>query len=258
LRDQKFSREVEVIAVDCGSTDRTPLILRSRGIRTLHVDRGVDYMDAVLRAAEGEIIVFLEGETLPIDDGWLYNLVAPMFENEGTVLAYGRLVADASVPALQRGLIGVRAHLSGRVRMDFRGSKTRGAAYLPATNYALRKKAMEETGRTAQLNQATLDKWFGRGYTKVYLPAAPAVLKAALPMEPLLDPLAALAASTPRAALCETVALIKELYQLSSNDTLSRGGERGDAYAAAIMLHAARMVSHTGPLPGMLRKLIGK
>lgn len=259
LRNQQIPHEVEVIAVDCGSTDRTPLILRSRGIRALHVERGADYMDTVLRAAEGEVMVFLEGETLPIDSGWLLSLVAPLFENEKTVLAYGRLVVDTSVSALHRGLIGVRPYLSGRTRIHFQGSKAPGATYLPATNFGIRKKALEEMGQTSRLSQTTLEKWFLRGYGKVYLPEAPAVLKAALPIEPLLDPFAALAASTPRAALCEAVALFKELYQLSSNDTLSRGGgERGDAYAEAILLHTTRMVRHKGTLPGMLRKLMGK
>jgi len=257
LRGQNCSREVELLAVDCGSTDRTPLIFRSRGLRALHAARGSDYMAQVLKAAEGDVLVFLDGDTLPIDNDWLASLVTPLFEEEKTVFTYGRLVADATVPSLQRGLIGLRPHLSGRHRLNFGASAAPGSGYLPSTNFALRRKALEEAGRSAPITRQTLDQWFGRGYLKVYLPTAPAVLKAEVPIEPLLDSLAVLASSAPRAALCETIALVRELYQLSADDTLTRGGERGDAYAQAIRLHMERMVNHKGTVPGLLRKLLG-
>lgn len=87
----------EVVLIDSGSTDGTVEIAERHGARITTItkqefsfgrslNRGCDF-------AKGEILVFISGHCVPVDDQWLQNLCQPLMD--GTVsYTYGRQVGD--------------------------------------------------------------------------------------------------------------------------------------------------------------------
>jgi len=96
-RQQAPGIETEVVVVDSGSTDGTVEIARSHGARLTTIDkrefsfgrslnRGCDF-------ARGEILVFISGHCVPVDDRWLAALCAPLTAGRADYV-YGRQVGD--------------------------------------------------------------------------------------------------------------------------------------------------------------------
>ena len=87
----------EVVVIDSGSTDDTVEIARSHGCRITTIakedfsfgrslNQGCDF-------ADGEILVFVSGHCIPVDEHWLQQLCQPLID--GTVsYTYGRQVGD--------------------------------------------------------------------------------------------------------------------------------------------------------------------
>ena len=81
---QRTEDEVEVIVCDDGSTDGTRGILAGLGgrIRLLPRPPGPYFpgrtLNALVRAARGEIAVFNNADAVPLDERWLEGLVAPL------------------------------------------------------------------------------------------------------------------------------------------------------------------------------------
>ncbi len=246
LDRQESPYQKEILAVDTDSRDRTPLILRSRGIRTLHVPLGVPYRDQALAVAEGEVVVFLDQDSLPLDDGWLYELVTPLFEEEDMVISQGRTIADAAVPPYQRGLITASPHLSGHLRLTL-ASWEQGQPCLPllGTNLGLSRKKLSRWKLSADDNRTLLQSVQQRGGTRAYIPDSPVVMRSGcLSANELL-----VAAHTTHSGkpTCSALAdegrvLARELVSLNRSGDLP-SGERGEAYAVAIALRATRAIN---------------
>jgi rhamnosyltransferase len=73
---------MEIVAVDSGSTDGSVEILREFGATVLAIDsRSFNHgltRNLAAQCARGDILVFINQTTLPADDHWLANLVAPL------------------------------------------------------------------------------------------------------------------------------------------------------------------------------------
>lgn len=96
-RQKLVGLEAEVVLIDSGSTDGTVDIARRHGCRITTItkkefsfgrslNRGCDF-------ANGDILVFISGHCVPVDEHWLQNLCQPI--KDGTVeYTYGRQVGD--------------------------------------------------------------------------------------------------------------------------------------------------------------------
>lgn len=96
-RQQTGELDHEVVLIDSGSTDDTVEIARRHGCRVTTIskqefsfgrslNRGCDF-------AKGEILVFISGHCIPVDDHWLLNLCRPVMEGK-VAYSYGRQVGD--------------------------------------------------------------------------------------------------------------------------------------------------------------------
>lgn len=96
-RQQTGELAHEVVLIDSGSTDDTVAIARRHGCRVTTIskqefsfgrslNRGCDF-------AKGEILVFISGHCIPVDDHWLLNLCRPVMEGK-VAYSYGRQVGD--------------------------------------------------------------------------------------------------------------------------------------------------------------------
>jgi GT2 family glycosyltransferase len=82
LLNQRIRERLEIVAVDSGSTDESVQLLRDALARVISIDPG-SFNHGCSRAlaashARGDIYVFIGQNTLPADDEWLANLVAPL------------------------------------------------------------------------------------------------------------------------------------------------------------------------------------
>jgi rhamnosyltransferase len=90
-------RDVEVILVDSGSTDRTVAIAEKHGAKVVHIAKSDFSFGRALNrgceAATGDILVFASAHVYPLRTDWLAELVAP-FADPAVVLSYGRQVGN--------------------------------------------------------------------------------------------------------------------------------------------------------------------
>ncbi len=86
---------VEVVVVDSGSTDATLDIAKSHECRLTHISQADFSFGRSLNQgcdfARGEILVFVSGHCLPIDEHWLATLVKPLAEKVCSY-SYGRQI----------------------------------------------------------------------------------------------------------------------------------------------------------------------
>ena len=256
IKSQESPYEVEVIAVDAGSTDRTSIILRSRGIRVHHVDEGKPFRKLAAGMAQGDAVVFMCQDALPLTNGWLYSLATPVIEEEDLGTAYGRIIADASVPPYQRGLYNARAYASGKQPLAFtQDDGSEASFFVPGTNYAIARRLIRKVPQLDVHDRALARLAYGAGLSKTYLPEGAVVLRSGhLPACLLDDVPDDLPSSLAVVVRKETWRLFSELYQLSDGSDLPKG-ERGEAYAIAFGLHFARLARHMYHQSAMARRI---
>jgi len=98
IQDQRASKvEWEVVVVDSGSTDHTVHIATDFGCRIAHI-RKEEFsfgrsLNVGCRLATGEILVFVSGHCIPVDNFWLRNLLAPIVDGKA-VWTYGRQIGN--------------------------------------------------------------------------------------------------------------------------------------------------------------------
>ena len=84
---QRMESPFEVIVCDDASTDGTRTVAARFPVRFVERPEGAykpgRTLNALVRAAKGEIVVFNNSDAIPLDDGWLAALVKPLRENPG-------------------------------------------------------------------------------------------------------------------------------------------------------------------------------
>ncbi len=244
IRTQEGPYQTEVLVLDDNSTDRTPLILRSRGIRSFPITAKRGVRETAARLAEGEVLIFLTQDTLPLDRQWLRKLAGPILEQRPVGLVHGRLMADASVPPYQRGLIQARPYVSGSKMLYFNSWESgEGADLIPHTNVAISRSLLNEAGSRADDDVALLDLMYSTGSGKLYSPApVAAVRRGELPKRFLATQASDNASSLARQLGCHGAHLLAELREIGQSGELP-SGERGEAYAVAIAIRTAQAAS---------------
>jgi glycosyltransferase involved in cell wall biosynthesis len=265
LKGQQLPYETELLAVDAGSTDRTPLLLRAQGIRTFHAPAGGQWYGKAVEAAEGKVIVFVSQDVMPLDDAWLLALATPLFEEEGVGTAHGRFLGDASLPPYARGLMAARSFVSGKQRAAFSGAdRPAGAGYFPSINCAYSRKAFKTAGLPDKPEPGYPERFYQAGLSKIYVPEAAVVLRQAAPADVVherqeIEPVGKVGF---RPAAGRLARVWSELTELSERGNLLPG-EKGEAYAEAIAAGAGEIASRleghgkiAGPIVRYAKRLI--
>jgi len=98
IRGQSF-QNFEVIVVDSGSLDRTREIAEKNAVKILQLksrDFTFGYaLNLGIREASGPFIAIASAHTLPINDKWLSNLIAPLYDDK-SAMVYGRQLGTTS------------------------------------------------------------------------------------------------------------------------------------------------------------------
>jgi rhamnosyltransferase len=103
---QKTSAPIEIIAVDSGSTDGT-LALLDRRVRTVvripstAFDHGLSRNVGIERA-EGDFVVLLVQDALPVSDDWINRLTAPLISDATLAGTYARQQPRPDASALTK------------------------------------------------------------------------------------------------------------------------------------------------------------
>lgn len=90
---QDISDEVEVVAVDSGSSDDSVAVASSRGARVYEIAAASFNHGAArnlgARHSIGDVLVFLSQDAVPVDDQWLARLIRPLREEPDIAGVYG-------------------------------------------------------------------------------------------------------------------------------------------------------------------------
>jgi rhamnosyltransferase len=96
IRNQKFEGDIEVIAVDSGSTDNTVKILEKYKAKVFKISPEEFHHSKTrnlgAQKSNGDILVYLTQDALPVDNNLLANLIKPLKDNFSVV--YGRQIAN--------------------------------------------------------------------------------------------------------------------------------------------------------------------
>ena len=82
---KKEDFEIETVIIDSGSTDRTLAIAKNYGARITHISKSEFTFGRSLNLgtefSNGDIIVYISGHCVPVNNNWLINLIKPLTDN---------------------------------------------------------------------------------------------------------------------------------------------------------------------------------
>ncbi|MHC4941741.1 MAG: glycosyltransferase family 2 protein [Planctomycetota bacterium] len=123
---QKIDAELEVLAVDSGSTDATPDILAGYPVRVIPInpyefDHG-DTRNLGAAESDGDVIVFFVQDAVPESDQWLARLVKNLERDPDVAGAFSRVIPRRDCgPLVERGVRGDLNFGEKRVEMRYDG-----------------------------------------------------------------------------------------------------------------------------------------
>jgi cellulose synthase/poly-beta-1,6-N-acetylglucosamine synthase-like glycosyltransferase len=149
--EQQILTDAEVVVIDSSSLDNTVEIARSHGVRTLSIpkhefDHGLTRTMGA-QQAQGEILVYLTQDALPIGRNALVKLIEPFGDDRQVGVTFGRQLsrADATPFGQHLRLFNYPAISYRRSLSDCAGHGIR-AAFCSNSFAAYRKSALEEVG----------------------------------------------------------------------------------------------------------------
>jgi len=106
LRAQKTAHALDIIAVDSGSTDGTLDVLAGRvrhvvGIAAEEFDHGLS-RNAGIERADGDFVVLLVQDALPVSEDWIDRLVAPLLADGTLAGTFARQQPRSDASALTK------------------------------------------------------------------------------------------------------------------------------------------------------------
>lgn len=143
LLAQDFTGDVEYVYIDSGSTDGTLAFMASHGV-TAHEIAPTAFHHGRTRnlaasLAKHDVLVFLSGDAIPADTGWLRALVAP-FSDASVGATYGRQIAPEGTSALRTYAMAYEYPAVGQVREIVPGEKpSMGLFRMSNANAAVRR-----------------------------------------------------------------------------------------------------------------------
>jgi rhamnosyltransferase len=103
---QRTDDRIEIVAVDSGSEDDTVEVLRRFGATVVAIEpRAFGHgptRNLASRHARGDAFVFINQSTLPADDRWLANLVAPLWDDPALAGVCSRMLPREDADLLVR------------------------------------------------------------------------------------------------------------------------------------------------------------
>lgn len=104
IADQKFSKGFEVLVIDSGSTDGTLAIVARHPEVKLHEIPNSEFghgrtRNLGARLANGEIVLYLTHDAIPVGRYWLESMIAP-FDDPDVAAVLGRQVARPEAPPI--------------------------------------------------------------------------------------------------------------------------------------------------------------
>lgn len=102
---QEYEGQVEIVAIDSGSGDESAALLREAGARLWQISQSEfghgKTRNFGVRQSEGEVVVFLSQDALPVGTHWLRELVLPLSDTSvGAV--YARQLPRANATPIER------------------------------------------------------------------------------------------------------------------------------------------------------------
>jgi rhamnosyltransferase len=141
LRAQKVDAEVEVVAVDSGSTDGTAEFLRPRVRELLQVTRdefnhGLTRNAAVART-RGDLVVLLVQDAVPAAADWLAELIRPLREDSTVAGSFARQRPGSGACGIGRRYLEQWVACGASPRVSAISGETAFAALAPADRHIL-------------------------------------------------------------------------------------------------------------------------
>lgn len=170
LRHQTI-RDVEIILVDSGSTDRTAQIAESFGAHVVHI-RPAEFtfgrsLNLGMKAATQELVAIASAHVYPVYPDWLESLLRP-FEDEKVALTYGKQRGPASAKYSEQQIFHQWYPDVSRLRQD--------TAFCNNANAAIRKSLWEQNPydeTLTGLEDLAWAKWAGeQGHAIAYVAEA--------------------------------------------------------------------------------------
>ncbi len=97
---KKEDFEIETVIIDSGSTDRTLAIAKNYGARITHISKSEFTFGRSLNLgtefSNGDIIVYISGHCVPVNNNWLINLIKPLIDNVAGYSYGGQLGRDTT------------------------------------------------------------------------------------------------------------------------------------------------------------------
>ncbi len=122
LRGQRLDAAVEIVAVDSGSTDGSAALLERTVDRFVSIpassfDHGLT-RNLAIEQTQGELIVLIVQDALPVADSWLSELTAPLVADARVAGTFARQVPRAGASAITRSYL-ERAPVTSRASRTF-------------------------------------------------------------------------------------------------------------------------------------------